>query len=249
MENYILRKYGVVFKYLKKEEESTQIHFTVEVSYKGESRDGSHYFSIDRKKVFINETAPDLVIEQLAEKAGSCLYPMEIATSPEGSFQEIRNYEIIKKRWDDKKIELQDYYKGEIPDEIIANLDVVYSSKNKIEMAMKDDLFLKLFFMPIYRKHTNRIAEYKQEIVFIPFEQPISYDIIQEVEKFLTETKKQIITIKGYSEKTASIAPELLLDYKINNETKNLFSIVGSVNLEKEKSQTQKIEIEMYQLN
>lgn len=248
MENYVLRKYGVIFKYYKKEE-FTQIHFTVDVTYKGELRDGSHYFIIDRKKVFINETAPDLVIEKLAENAGSCLYPMEITTSSEGPFQEIRNYEAIKKRWDDKKIELQDYYKGEIAEKIIANLNIIYSSKNKIEMAMRDDLFLKLFCMPIYRKHTNRIAEYKQEIAFVPFDQPISYDVIQEVEKFLTESKKQLINIKGYSDKSILKEPELMLDYKINNETKSLFSIIGSVNLKKEKSQTQKIEIEMYQLN
>jgi hypothetical protein len=248
MENFIIRNYGVVFKYYK-EEEFTQLHFTMEVSYKGELRDGSHYFIINRKKIFINETAPDLVIEKLAESAGSCLYPMEIITNQEGPFQEIKNYEAIKKRWNEKKIAIQDYYKGEIAEKIIANLDAVYSSKQKMEIAMNDDLFITLFFMPIYRKHINRIADYKKEIAFIPFNQPISYEIIQEVDKFLTESKKQMITIKGHSDKSLRGEPELQLDYKINNETKSLFSIVGSVNLEKEKGNTQKIEIEMYQLD
>lgn len=249
MENQILRNYGVIFKYIKSEDDFTQIHFTVDVAYKGQSHNGKHHFNINRKQVYINETAPDLVIEQLAEKAGSCLYPMEISTSDEGPFEEIINFEEIKKRWDSKKEELQNYYKGEIAEKIIANLDRVYSSKNKMEMAMNDDLFFTLFFMPIYRKHVERKAEYKKEIVFVPFEMPISYDIIQEVDKFLTVSKKQKISLKGYTAKSEANLPELQLDYKINNETKSLFSIIGSVNLAKEKGLSQKIEIEIYQLN
>lgn len=249
MENYILRNYGVIFKYFKNEIDFTQIHFEVDIFYKGQSPSGNYHFIIDRKKVYINETAPELILEQLAEKAGSCLYPMEIATSPEGPFEEIINYEEIKKRWNTKKIELQDYYKGALTEKIIANIDAVYSSKNKMEMALNDDLFLTLFFMPIYRKHVDRIAEYKKEIAFVPFKQALQYNIIQEVDKFLTESKKQLISIKGFSEESVSNEPELVVDYKINNETKSIFSIVGSVNLQKEKNKTQKIEIEMYQLN
>lgn len=249
MENYVLRRYGVIFKYYKEEADFTQIHFEVEVTYKGQSQSGNYHFIINRKKVFINQMAPDLIIEQLAEKAGSCLYPMEIITSQEGPFQEIANYEEIKKRWEAKKIELQNYYTGEISEKIIANLDVAYSSKNKIEMAMNDDLFFTLYFMPIYRKHVNKIAKYKKEIAFVSFKNPIYYAVIQEVDEFLTESKKQFISLKGFLETSISTEPELLLDYKINNETKSIFSIVGSVNLEKENSKTQKIEIEMYQLN
>lgn len=249
MENQVLRKYGVIFKYYKSEDEFTQIHFEVDVTYKGQSQWGNYHFIINRKKVFINQIAPDLIIEQLAEKAGLCLYPMEIITDREGPFQEIANYEEIKERWEVKKVELQQYYVGEISEKIIANLDVAYSSKNKIEMAMNDDLFFTLYFMPIYRKHVNRIAKYKKEIAFVPFENSIYYNVIQEVNEFLTESKKQFISLRGFSETSISTEPELLLNYKINNETKSIFSIVGSVNLEKRNNKTQKIEIEMYQLN
>lgn len=243
------RNYGVIFKYFKNETDFTQIHFEVEVAYKGQSQMGQYHFYLNRKKVFINQTAPDLTIEQLAEKAGSCLYPMEIATSIEGPFEEITNYEEIKKRWKAKKNELQDYYKGEIAEKIISDLDAIYSNKSRVEMAMNDDLFLTLFFMPIYTRYADRIAEYQKEIAFIPFKIPINYNVIQEVDKFLTESKKQLITIKGFSEGLISDIPDLLLEYKINNETKSVFSIVGSVNLLREKSKTQKIEIEMYQLD
>lgn len=241
------RNYGVIFKYFKKEGDYTKMHFTVDVTYKGQSQSGKHHFDINRKQVYINETAPDLLIEQLADKAGSCLYPMEISTSDEGPFEEIINYEEIKKRWASKKIELENYYEGEIATTIIANLDAVYSSKDKMEIALNDDLFLTLFFMPIYRKHVNRKAEYQKEIAFLAFKMPILYNIKQEVEQFLTESQKQLIQIKGFSENLTD--PELVLNYKINNETKSVFSIVGNVNLVKEKSKTQKIEIEMYQLN
>lgn len=249
MENLILRKYGIQFKYYKNETDFTQIHFEVDVIYQGKSQFGNYHFMINRKKVYINELASDLIIEQLAEKAGACLYPMEIITSAEGPFQEITNYEEIKKRWDIKKIELQNYYEGEIAESIISNLDVVYSNKSKIETAMNDDLFLTFYFMPIYRKHEKRIAKYKKEIAFMTFKQPFYYDIIQEVEEFLSESKKQVIRISGFSEQSNGSEPDLEFEYKINNETKSIFSIVGSVNLPKEKSKTQKIEIEMYQLN
>ena len=249
MNNDLIRKYGVIFKYLKKDGQATQVHFTVDVGYKGELRDGSHLFFIDRKKVFINQKAPDLIIEQLAEKAGSCLYPMDILTSPEGPFQEIVNYEEIKKRWDDKKIELEQYYVGEIAEKIIANLDIAYSSKHKMERAMQDDLFLLLFFMPIYRRHVDRKAAYDIELAFVPFNMPIKYHISQEVEQFLTTSQKQLIHINGYSDMTVLAEPDFQLHYKIDNETKSIFSIVGEVSLVKEKDKTQKIEIELYQLD
>jgi len=249
MENLILRKYGVQFKYYKNEIDFTQIHFEVEVTYQGQSQFGNFHFLINRKTVYINESAPELIIEQLAEKAGLCLYPMEIITTAEGPFKEITNYREIKKRWDTKKIELQSYYEGEIADKIISTLDVVYSSKSKIETAMNDDLFLTFYFMPIYRKHENRIAKYKKAIAFRPFKQPLYYNIIQEVDEFLSESKKQVIKIEGFSEKSTGSEPDLELEYKINNETKSIFSIVGSANLKKENEKTPKIEIEMYQLN
>ena len=40
----------------------------------------------------LNSYHPDLIIEQLAEKAGSCFYPMEIVTSAEGPLEEIINF-------------------------------------------------------------------------------------------------------------------------------------------------------------
>lgn len=247
MENYILRNYGVVFKYFKNAEEFTQIHFSVDVTYSGQSQNGKHYFNIDRKKVFINETAPDLILEQLAESAGSCLYPMEIITSDEGPFEGIANYEAIKKRWKDKKAELESYYEGEMAENIISKLDSIYSDQHKMELSMKKDLFLNLFFMPIYRKHTNRIATYEHSITFASLNRAVSYDIVQEVEPYLTATKKQKIQLKGHSEEAFTKEPELSFLYKINNETKSIYSITGSVNLEKFKKNIKKVEIQMFQ--
>jgi len=248
MENYILRNYGVVFKYFKNEDDFTQIHFKTEVTYKGELKDGNHYFVINKKRVFINGIAPDLLVEQMAESAGSCLYPMEIITNSQGPFEEIANYDEIKKRWDLKKIEFQNYYEGEIAEKIIKKLDIIYSSKTKLEIAMKDDLFLTLFFMPIYRKHVDRVANYEIEIVFIPFEQPISFQIIQEVKPYLSKSNKQLLNLKGYCDQAINSQPELELDYKIDNETKSLSSIIGSVDLKIAKDSVNKIEIEVIQL-
>lgn len=247
MENQILRNYGVKFKYFKEDNEFTQIHFAVEVIYKGELQNGSHYFSINKKKIFIDNKAPDLIIEQLAEKAGSCLYPMEILTSPEGPFQEIVNYEAIKKRWDAQKIELENYYVGEISDKIIKKLNGMYSSKQRLELAIKEDLFLKLFFMPIYRKHINRIAEYAVDVAFIPSFRPREYQIVQEVSPFLTKSKKQQIHLKGVHDFGAG-KTSLEFNYKINNETKSIFSIVGKIDLEAENNTTKQIYVEIYQL-
>lgn len=246
MKNYVSRNYGVIFKYFKNETEFTRVHFKVEVVYKGMSQYGKHHFSIDKKQVFIDHSAPDLIIEQLAEKAGSCFYPMEIVTSAEGPLEEIINFEEIKKRWDLKKEELEKYYVGEIAEKIINKANRIYSSKRNIEHAIKEDLFLKLFFMPIYRKHNNQIAEYDIDISFVPFTSPKKYSIVQEVNRFLTKSGKQQINLKSNND-SDKIQPEIDLNYKVNNETKSIFSIIGKVNLEA-KSSTKGIDIEMYQL-
>lgn len=142
MENYILRNYGVVFKYFKNEDDFTQIHFKTEVTYKGELNDGNHYFVINKKEIFINGMAPDLLVEQMAESAGSCLYPMEIVTNSQGPFEEIANYEEIKKRWDLKKIEFQNYYEGEIAEKIIKKLDIIIRAKLNLKLRLKTICFL-----------------------------------------------------------------------------------------------------------
>lgn len=243
-----MRNYGVIFKYFKSDNDFTQIHFETEVTYIGQSENGKHYFRINRKKVFINESAPDLTVEQLAEKAGSCLYPMNISTNNEGPFEEIENFEEINKRWNSKKIELQNYYKGKIAERIIENLDKVYSSKEKLDQIIKKDLFLTLFFMPIYRKHNNRIANYEKRIAFLPIQKSVSYTIVQEVEKYLTDTKKQVIRLLGKSDEEILLEPDLQLDYKIDNETKSIYSIKGSINVQRLKNKIQKVEIQLFQL-
>lgn len=248
MENYVLRRYGVIFKYYKEEADFTQIHFEVEVTYKGQSQSGNYHFIINRKKVFIDQMAPDLIIEQLAEKAGSCLYPMEIITSQEGPFQEIANYEEIKKRWDDKKIELEHYYVGEISKNIIERVNVMYSSKMALENAVREDLFLKLFFMPIYRKHVNLKADYQIACSFIPFASPTNFRILQEVSPFLTRSKKQIINLKGVGTGFSREQPNFELNYKLSNETKSVFSIVGEIDVAMQDETTRQINIEIYEL-
>lgn len=243
------RNYGVIFKYFKSDTAFTQIHFEVEVAYKGQSQYGKHHFIINRKKIFVNESAPDVIIEQLAEKAGSCLYPMEIATSHEGPFEEIVNYEEIKKRWDSTKNDLQDYYKGKIAEKIIDNIDSMYLSREKLDNAIGKDLFLTLFFMPIYRRHINRIAEYEKRITFLPIRRSVSYTILQEVEQYLTATKKQVIRLVGKSDEVVLSEPELQLDYKIDNETKSIYSVKGSINIQQLRNKIQKVEIQMFQLH
>ena len=102
--------------------------------------------------------------------------------------------------------------------------------------------------MPIYRKHIDRLANYEIEIVFIPFEEPISFQIIQEAKPYLSRLNKQLLSLKGYCDQAINSHPELELDYKIDNETKSLSSIMGSVDLKIAKDSVNKIEIEIIQL-
>lgn len=243
------RNYGVIFKYYKNDTDYTQLHFEVEVVYKGQSQFGKHIFSIDKKKIFIDEKAPDLILEQFAEKAGSCLYPMDIITSDEGPFEEILNYEDVKSRWNSAKKDLEDYYKGKIAEDMIANIDEMYLNQEKLNSTVSKDLFLTLFFMPIYRKHTNRIAEYEKKITFLSVKKTVDYSILQQVDEYLTATKKQVIRLAGNSEKAKSSQPELEFDYKIDNETKSIYSIKGTIDLKQLRSSIQKIEVQMYLLH
>jgi hypothetical protein len=74
----------------------------------------SHYnncvFEINRKQVFIDQQAPDLKIEQIAEACAHAIFPIQLKVNQEGNIVKIENHEAIKNRWVPIKNRLLKYY-------------------------------------------------------------------------------------------------------------------------------------------
>ena len=74
------KEYGVIQTSYDNEAKSKRISFLMEIG-----KIDVFKYSINRKNIYINHHAPDLVLEKMAEKAGSIFFPLEVETLPNGN--------------------------------------------------------------------------------------------------------------------------------------------------------------------
>src|SRR6218665_3899461 len=88
------KEYGIIQTTYENGKQKNRISFLTEVKKYDVS-----LFSIKRKSIYINHKAPDLTMEQIAEKAGSIFFPLEVETLANGNLKQICNMKEIKERW------------------------------------------------------------------------------------------------------------------------------------------------------
>ena len=223
------RTYGTMIRFSEK----TRIHYETDID-QWRASDHTPYCSVNRKQVYINDMAPGLLIDKLADEMGKALYPVMICTDENGTMQGIVNNEAIRERWSHAKERIRQYYKGEIVDRSVAEMESHLYHASTLFNRLKEDWFFSLFFSGIYglgpydfRKST--LLELPQ----IPYSKPLKYAITREITEQHTQSKCLVITGKGTlieNRSAGDIAMKSLLP--VHNLTHSASgNAIGEVNL------------------
>jgi hypothetical protein len=136
------RNYGFIYQNFENEELISTIHYETEIIC-DENDYNYAIFEINRKQIFIDNQAPDLKIEQIANSCAQAIFPIRVKTSEKGEIAQIVNHEAIKQRWTPIKEKLLNYYQGDIVQEIILKTEMVLLNQKQLQKSIeKTDFFI-----------------------------------------------------------------------------------------------------------
>lgn len=242
--NNSYKTYGVIIKFLPKE---LQMHYEITV------RRTAIAVELVKAKTYVNNHEIDQTIEQLFEKADQVLYPLQLSLTGNGGLNKILNGIEISNRWKkDCLPKLKDYYQSETADNLLHQLDKAFSDVDGKKDLLHRNIFYKLFFLPIYQNYLQFLKEDFLEIYFSSIGQEVSYKVDYELEKEFTRGEKIALRIKGREDENlfnkSRELGEIDLLYKVDKETKEIFSITGSIStFEKDVRYT--VDFQLYELN
>jgi hypothetical protein len=262
------RLYGVVINFVSNEEKVNTVHYKIEISFEGLANNIWHLI-LKKQQTFINDTAADSQLGQLAEIFAKPLYPLKISMDTDGLFKDLMNYDLIKEHWLAQRQTIVLYYKGPVVEQLLKQADIAYSSKIQLFNALRDDLFYKLYFAPLYVAYDKELRyEYRRKIALLPNKPPVTYEIIQQLQPFYSDDGKLAVNVTGKCADPRSLneitsgkimaAGKLnpakgIMDitYKLYREDHSIYSIDGYINLltENGSGEAMRVEIQVYDLH
>jgi len=234
--------YGVIIRFLPKD---LQIHYKIKVK-----RTASQ-IELTKEKTYVNNQGIDKMIEQLFEKAEQILYPLQISIKNNGGLNNIINHEEIAKRWKtDALPKLKEYYQSEITDHILEQMDQAYRDLNMRKEMFNNNIFYKLFFLPVYQGYPEFLKKDFLQIFFSGLSQEIGYNIEFVLSKEYTGGNRIALKITGTEEENLfnknRAKGEVNLLYKFDKETREVFSITGYLSTFEKKNEY-KIEFQLFE--
>ncbi|MCF3109828.1 hypothetical protein LL912_13695 [Niabella sp. CC-SYL272] len=190
----LCRTYGTVITF----DETQKVHYEMDVAQLGSLEEEGCLFFLNRKQVYVNNQAPYLLADRLADEIGSVLYPLLLMVDPEGAFKRVINRAEMLDRWEKKKEGIARYYKGAIVEQAITRMDVVLKHDYKLNEAIKSDWFFAVFFARILGK---RAFSYKQELdlqfPLVAYGPMVNYRVLGHFDKKEVAEKTFAIQYKG----------------------------------------------------
>ncbi|MCW3161092.1 hypothetical protein [Chryseobacterium oryctis] len=240
------KRYGIIQKIFHNDEEELKIHYETEIIK------NKNTVQISRSQVYLNNKVPDLVIEQLADKIGSIFYPFELGLHENGSINTLVNFKEIQNRWKILKPQLEEYYKGEIANELLASTNKRITQKSITEQV-HNSLFFTLYFLPLYKTFDeNKSLNLSIEIPIFKNSTRALFEIDLKLEEKISKTHKFIIKASGKStsgkisdeiekENTSPITDGKIQPknssyfdfiYKLNSKDNSIFAIYGELGVQ-----------------
>lgn len=175
--------YGIV-KTIKNGENTQTISYTVNLKYY--VTDDIRYVSVAMMSdIFINDTEPDLIVDEFAVKCTKVLYPLIVELDRNGTLNTIENHNDILERWKKTKKELSKYYKGEVAEQYLQNFENVIKEKALLLHYLQNDWFFYFYFDNIYEGYNNYKKEYIKKVSIIPFTTGVDYQVTQTLYPYL----------------------------------------------------------------
>ncbi|MFV0346489.1 MAG: hypothetical protein ACK5IQ_09635 [Bacteroidales bacterium] len=228
------RTYGVVIK-RSEGDKTTQLHYKIHFRFVRMTKNDTFEIEIEKQQVYINNQAPDLIAEQLAEECGSVLYPLRLEIARSAKILSITNVDKIEERWKNRRNKILKYYNSYITKRIVAEMDTACKSHQKLLQSIKNNLFFSLYFSNLYIAHgEDFVANYNRDIPLDQFEAPFDYSITQSLLPYQTKSNK-VKLVAGGSYADTNTKSQFLSIYKLSPVSNTIFSIEGTFLLEQKK--------------
>lgn len=217
-------RYGVT-TYCK----DNKIQYEITVTYKGHTPSDEFIFYINRKQLYINDNEPDLLLYEMANKMSKAFFPMLIGINNQGQVFSIYNYQEIQERSKEIVKELRQYYVGEYAEKYINNFQINCTNVNTIIKNIRNEIFLKLFFFPIYGNYDKNLLTRRELIWYdkynIKYEESLSISIYP----YYNRTGKLKLYVKPEKKETTS--PFINAEYRLYPNDNSIAMIIGEIAL------------------
>jgi hypothetical protein len=219
-------KYGVIY-FIENGKEVQTIKQEINVKWLSTNENGYSFLEINRiSKLYINDIEADCIGEELAEKASSFLYPLQIVVDQEGQWLDIYDFENIKNRWESKKREILEEYEGGTTKKYVAIVDEILENRSSLSKSISSDLFIRSFFNEIHVPYTEKLT-FERDVYFpvISKSEELKYRVQQKVSPYLNDFNLVTIEQEGTLEDPRT---------KANFEEKSNFNCdISNLNQEK----------------
>ncbi|OXA94366.1 peptidoglycan-binding protein LysM [Flavobacterium hercynium] len=171
----------------------------VNVKWKAKSENGYYFFEVNRiGSVYINDTAADSMVQDIAEKASAALYPLLVVVDENGKWVYINNFNEIETRWQKVKKEIRKYYKGDQVEKYLAIYDRNLEDDDTLYLSLSKDWFLNAFFNGIHVQYSSSLSiEKETSFPSMAKSENINYNVQQKLDAYLDIDDFLVIDING----------------------------------------------------
>ncbi len=183
--------YGFIFKY---QQAQLKLSFELQLTFlEFEGKNHAKYI-LDRSSIYINNQAPDTILYEMANEMTTAIYPVEFTINQNLECVSINNHQAIISSCQKVEQSMTHYYKGDIPNKIIANFKDNYTSQVNLITQLQNDLPFKILFFPLYKSYNQALNASGNYLLKIN-DQTIDFTIAQQLEKKYNPNGKLVVNI------------------------------------------------------
>ena len=226
------RFYGVEILFLKPN--VNRVQYIIECDYMG-YHGSSYSYRLKRQQIFINSRPLTGMMDVLAEKCMTIVYPLILTVGFSGKILGVENLREVRERWIGLRKRLESEYSGKIIDEYLDRVEKALSNDKIFLQQMKRDILFKILVPRLYSWGSPSFAMDNAKIK-IPHPNA-SCELIfvgkQEMNPYPDENGRIKVSFHGqYSESDLIDTPDdakgtLALNYHLDNEDASMIRMNG----------------------
>jgi len=169
------------------------------INWKAKSENNFYFFEVNRiESTYINDTIATTMVEEIAQKASSVLYPLMVVVDETGKWVYINNFNQIEERWNETKEQIRKYYKGDQVEKYFSIYDRNLENSDALYFSLSKDWFLNAFFNGIHIQFPSSLS-IQREIDFplMAKSENLNYKVNQKVDDYLDIDNFLVIDING----------------------------------------------------
>lgn len=226
----VANTYGVILVFEDHKNKKLQIHYEIDAICIDETDDNHFEFEVYKHQVFINEKAPDILIDELSDRCGKVLYPLRLKVNRQGKAISVLNQAEILERWKTEEQNIKQSYKGKEIDLLLKNMDLIINNENQLtDLIIRRDWFISLFFSSVYGIDEISKKQKQQLLPFIPYAPSVPFQIKNNIGNHKHKENDVVIKVKGKC--IDSRSEKDILRGNLISIDKNKKAVKGSIDL------------------